>query len=68
MDQAVKYPEVTVRLTGQNGNVFWIIGEVVKHIRRKVGARAADEFAGEAMRQESYDALLRLVMSTVNTK
>jgi hypothetical protein len=59
------YPDVTVHLTGTDGNVFAIIGAVQKAIRRAHGSGAASAFATEAMAQPSYDAVLRLVMRTV---
>ena len=63
----VKYPDVTVRLsTGVNGNAFAIVGAVASAIRREVSGEAADEYRREALDSESYDALLRHAMSTVN--
>lgn len=60
-----KYPDVTVRLTGNDGNAFAIIGNVARHLRRAHGAKAADAYRNEAMKQDSYDALLRFTMQTV---
>lgn len=61
-----QYPDVHVQLTGQSGNAFAIIGAVSRALRREVGADAATQFTSTAMEQESYDALLRFAMSTVN--
>jgi hypothetical protein len=62
----ITYPDVTVQLTGEDGNAFAIIGRVAKALRREVSPEAASQFSAEAMNQPSYDALLRLAMSTVN--
>lgn len=63
---AVKYPEITVQLTGEDGNAFAIIGNVMKAIRKGVGSDEAKEFADEAMSQGSYDELLAYCMRMVN--
>lgn len=71
-----KYPEITVQLTGRDGNAFAIIGAVQSAIKRAYGEgeqfethveaqKAAAEFSREAMESESYDALLRYVLATV---
>lgn len=62
----IKYDDVTVKLTGEDGNAFNIIGQVNRGIREVHGADAAKEFADEAMTSESYDALLAFVQRTVN--
>lgn len=62
----IKHPEVTVRLTGTDGNVFSIIGRVAKAIQRAVGREEADQFRSAALECESYDAVLVLCMQTVN--
>lgn len=62
----VKYPDITVQLTGEDGNAFAIIGNVMKAIRKGVGNDEAKEFADEAMSQNSYEALLAYCARTVN--
>lgn len=62
----VKYPDVHVQLSGEDGNAFAIIGRVTKALKRAGHKDAATEFANEAMRQPSYDHLLRLAMKTVD--
>lgn len=74
----VTYPNVTVQLTGEDGNGFVIIARVGKAIRQSFGTdsfadreagRAAEKaFRDEAMRSESYDALLAFVMRTVEVQ
>lgn len=60
------YPDVTVQLTGRDGNAFAIIGAVAGALRREVSAEASAKFSHEAMDQQSYDDLLQLAASTVN--
>lgn len=62
----VKYEDVTVQLTGEDGNAFNIIGLVRRGIVRQHGADAGDEWVTSAMESVSYDALLVLAMETVH--
>lgn len=64
----VKYPNVTVQLTGRDGNVFGIIGAVQKALTREVSKEVGDQFARDAMDQDSYDDVLGLAMATVNVE
>lgn len=64
----VKYPQVKVKLTGEDGNVFSIIGRVSKAIRKEVGAKEAGEFQTAAMECGSYDEVLQLCMKTVDVE
>lgn len=64
----VKYPEVTVKLVGTDGNVFRIIGKVKREIQRTIGLPAANLYMEEAMGCESYDKVLQLTMRTVNVE
>lgn len=61
-----KFPHVHVRLTGQDGNAFFIIGRVTKAMRRADVPKADIEaFAREAM-AGNYDHLLQTCMATVD--
>ena len=64
----VKYPGVTVCLTGTNSNVFAIIGAVSRALKRAGEREAAEAFPSDAMDCESYDDVLRLVMETVEVE
>lgn len=64
----VKYPDVTVKLVGSDGNAFAIMGNVSRAIKVKHGLEASKQFSNEAMMSASYDALLQLVMETVNVE
>jgi hypothetical protein len=63
----VKYPEVSVRLVGQDGNAFSIIARVSEALRRHgVKRDVIQEFVKEATKG-SYDELLVTVMNWVQT-
>jgi len=60
-----KYPNITVRLIGEDGNAFFILGMVTKALKRAGVAQAEIEaFAAEAT-AGNYDDLLATVMRTV---
>lgn len=60
-----RYPEITVQLTGQDGNAFLIIGRVQKALRRGgVPAEQVSEFVAEATSGD-YDNVLRTAMAWV---
>jgi len=60
-----KYPQVKVKLIGEDGNAFAIIGAVKTALCREVGHEAGAEYVTAAFASDSYDALLRLTMDTV---
>ena len=60
-----KFPEVKVQLTGEDGNVFAVIGAVSKALRRAGKAQEANDFSKAAMSCGSYDEVLQLCMKTV---
>jgi hypothetical protein len=68
MAQEVKYPDVTVRLTGTSGNAFAVIGRVSDAIQKRHGADAASNFIGLATGCGSYEELLSMVMDTVHVR
>ena len=63
----VEFPDVHVQLSGEDGNVFSIIGRVTKALKRVGEYDAATQFANDAMDCPSYDDVLQLVMRTVET-
>jgi hypothetical protein len=64
----VRFPKVTVKLTGEDGNAFAILGRVRKALRRaKVSAEDLDAFTKEATSGD-YDNLLATVMRWVNVR
>ena len=64
MDQ-VKYPDITVKLIGEDGNAFAVIGKVSRAIKSKYGKEASDAFFKEAT-QGDYNHLLATCMKWVN--
>lgn len=63
----VKFPDVTVRLTGEDGNAFAILGAVQKALRRAGHVEAAQEFYTEATSGD-YDHLLQTAMRYVEVE
>ena len=62
MSEAIKYPEVQVQLTGNDGNAFAILGNCQKEARRAgLTKDQIDEFMNEAMAGD-YDHLLQTCM------
>lgn len=62
----VKYEEVTVQLTGQDGNAFAIISNVASALRAEVGEDESHAYVRQAYECPSYDELLELTQRTVN--
>jgi hypothetical protein len=58
----------TVRLVGEDGNVFAIIGRVSKALNRAGMRDRASEFTKRAMASHSYDDVLRLAMEYVEVE
>ncbi len=58
----VKYPNITVKLIGEDGNAFSIIGKCLRTMRRAgLSQEEQDAFQAEAM-SENYDHLLTTCM------
>ena len=65
MGREIMYPQVTVQLTGQDGNAFAIITRVRAAIDVTVGRDEGMAWQVGAMMCSSYDELLALAMETV---
>lgn len=66
MSDQPKYPNVTVPLSGQDGNAFFIIGRVRKALTRaKVTPEEIGQFTQEAMSGD-YDNVLATCIKWVN--
>jgi len=64
--QALRYPDITVKLVGTDGNAFAIIGAVRKALRRaKVPREEIDAFEKEATSGD-YDNVLQTCMKWVD--
>lgn len=67
MPAPIRFPDVHVPLTGEDGNSFSIIARVGKALK-KAGLRdEADAWYNDAALSPSYEALLDLVVRTVST-
>lgn len=66
MSTEVKYPDVHVQLTGEDGNAFAIIGRVQSALRRAgVPAEEIEKYREESMSGD-YDNLLQTAMRWVD--
>ena len=64
----VKYPEVTVKLTGKDGNAFAVLGAVRGAlVKAKVPVEEIAKFISEATAGD-YDDLVQTCMSWVNVE
>ena len=63
----VRFPDVTVRLVGQDGNAFMVLGLVSKALKRAGHGDAVDEFMKEATSGD-YDHLLQTCMAWVEVE
>ena len=64
----IKYPNISVQLTGNDGNAFAIMGAVSKALRRNdVPKSEIDQYTEESMAGD-YDALLRVAMKWVDVQ
>jgi len=63
----VKFPDVTVKLTGTDGNAFLTLGLVSKALKAKGHTEGEKTFMEEATSGD-YDHLLQTCMKYVNVK
>lgn len=64
----MKYPNITVELTGRDGNAFAILGTMKRALRESgVPKEEIDAFLNEAMAGD-YDQLLATCMEWVNVE
>jgi hypothetical protein len=62
----IRHPEVTVQLTGHDGNAFAVMGAVQREMRRaRVPKEEIDEYLSEATAGD-YDHLLQTTMRWVD--
>jgi len=61
-------PDVTVRLSGTDGNAFSIMGKVATALRRAGLREEASEFIEEATSSHSYDEMLQCCMWWVHVE
>lgn len=62
------YPNITVQLSGQDGNAFMMIGRVKRELRAGgVSPQEQDKFMAEAMAGD-YDHVLQTIMRWVDVE
>lgn len=62
----IKYPHIKVKLVGNDGNAFMVLGLVKKAMHKaKLSEKEIDDYIAEAA-SDDYDHLLRVTMQTVN--
>ncbi|APD19317.1 hypothetical protein SEA_CEPENS_91 [Mycobacterium phage Cepens] len=66
--KTVRCPEVTVQLTGRDGNVFAIMGRVSDALRQAGYSNLVDEFVADVTDASSYSEALHRVMSWVEVE
>ena len=65
---APKYPEITVRLVGENGNAFYILGKCLSAMRcANIPKEEQDEFYRQATASD-YNHLLIICMEWFNVE
>ena len=63
---SIKFPEVEVQLTGNDGNAYAIMGAVQKAMRRaEIPQHEIEEYLNKSMNSQSYDELLQVALKTV---
>ena len=62
-----RFPSTVVKLVGEDGNAFTVLGAVGKALKRTGHADVVDEFMQEAMSGD-YDHLLRTCMKWVDAR
>ncbi len=66
LNQDANYPTVVVKLVGEDGNAFSIMGRVAKALKRAgISQSEVDRFYEECKSSGSYDNLLVTVMQWV---
>lgn len=64
-----KYPNIRVKLIGENGNVFNLMGIIAKALRKNgVGGPELSKFTSEVMFAGGYDDALRIMMEWVTVE
>ena len=66
MEHQMKFPDIAVRLTGEDGNIFNLTGRVMRAMRAADVSKADREtFGREVTGAQSYDEALRVLMRWV---
>lgn len=63
-----KYPDITVELTGTDGNAYAIIGAVTRALRRAKVSQAEQDVFREEATSGDYDNVLQTAMRWVEVE
>ena len=66
MSLSVKHPDISVQLTGQDGNVFNLMGVVIRALRSNGFGDEVDDFISEVTSSKSYHEALAVMMQWVD--
>lgn len=66
MSLSVKHPDISVQLTGQDGNVFNLMGVVIRALRSNGFGDEVDDFVSEVTSSKSYHEALAVMMQWVD--
>jgi hypothetical protein len=65
----VKFPEVEVQLSGEDGNAYAIMGAVQKAMRKaEIPQHEIEAYLTRSMSSQSYDELLQVAIATVTVR
>lgn len=60
--------KITVKLIGEDGNIFFIMGKVSKALKRNGQNSEAEEMCNRITNSHSYNEALAIVMEYVNVE
>ena len=66
MSLSVKHPDISVQLTGQDGNVFNLMGVVIRALRSNGFGNEVEDFISEVTSSKSYHEALAVMMQWVD--
>ena len=62
----IKHPGISVQLSGQDGNVFNLMGIVIRALRENGFGDEVDDFVSEVTSSKSYHEALAVMMQWVD--
>jgi len=68
MAMVIKHPEITVRLVGQDGNVFNLMSIVANALRKNGFVEEVQDFITEVTSSQSYHEALAVMMRWVDVR
>lgn len=58
----------TVKLIGEDGNIFFIMGKVARELKRNGMRAEADEYTNKVLNCKSYNEALQITMQYVDVE